>query len=229
MKMPSLSTLALFTGITLGLSWGMLSVLPEMTRAQTTKPSTDSAELQKNLRQLLDQTLEKDNSESQFSGTLGTITKVSANTFQITDTLGHERTIDVESDAVILLEGKTAKLSDLSISSGVAVMGTRVDEVVMNARRVLARAKPYSESREVILGTISDVERTQITVIARKSGETYVFTTNTRSEYEDIVGTKIARTTLDVDQSAILVATRGENNILTLDRLRLLVPIEEEE
>ncbi|MCD8485071.1 hypothetical protein LRY65_02070 [Candidatus Woesebacteria bacterium] len=219
--------LILSSGIALGVVSLMSAVLPWSALAQTTDETTSpSAELREIIRQRIEETIqEKESNGPEYIGTLGTVSKVSTNTFTITDSMGLERTIQPTSDSVLLLDGDPTELSDISIGSGAVVMGSPLDEVIIEAKRILIQEDDFTETREVFLGTLTEKGTNAVTISTRGTNEELVIDTNRQTEYEDSVGTSIALSDIEEEQSVLIVTdTDDDDRIAT--HIRLLVPVE---
>lgn len=215
------------TALTLALS--ALVAVPQYVRAQTPSPSSSaSAELRRVIRERIEQTLAEDEiQQPQFIGTLGTITQVGTSTFTIVNSQGRERTIQVLPTTVMQQQGKNVKITDLAIQSGAAVIGRAIDDVVIEARRVIVTTDAFVENRQVALGTIMKIGPTSLSFQRRGTSEdqaeAFLLTRNTR--YEDSLGNTLKLSDIEEAQAALLIVKPNANNQLEVIRLRLLVPM----
>lgn len=218
--------LTLSSVLALTIVFGACLVFPWGAQAQddTTSPS---AELREIIRQRIEETIQEKNSAGPaFIGTLGTVTKVSSSTFSLTDTLGRERTVEMTSDTALLIDGEDGELTDISINSGAVVMGTARDEVIITARRVLIQDEDFSESREVLLGTVTEKATGALVISTRGTKETYALDIVRDTTYEDSLGNAISLSDVQEDQSVLLITDLDRNDERYVSRLRLLVPVE---
>jgi len=199
---------------------------PWYAQAQSESATSPSAELREIIRQRIEETIqEKKDVGPKYIGTLGAVTKVSTSTFSIIDTLGLERTVEITADTALLVNGKTAEITDISINDGAVIMGTALDEVVLSARRVLIQDEDFTESREVFLGTITAKTATSITLASRATNEELTFDLVRATTYEDSLGTEVSLQNVLVDQSAFIITDLDDDERF-VTRLRLLVPVE---
>lgn len=195
--------------------------------AQTETDTSPSAELREIIRQRIEETIQdKKTTTPEYIGTLGTISKVGTGTFTITDSQGRERTIEISPNTTILLNGKKAELKDLSINAGAVIMGSALDEVIINAKRILVQDAAFTETREVFLGSITGMNSSQITFTARATDETVTANLLRTSEYEDSIGNEISVRDIEEDQAILIITNIDKNDQRFVEKLRLLIPID---
>lgn len=195
--------------------------------AQAQDEGTSSAETRRLIRERIEQVLQEKAPEKQeFIGVLGNIVRVATKTFTLVDSRGRERTVQVDDTTAFLSGKKTIKLSDLSINSAIVVIGRAVDEVVIDGRRVLVSDTDFTETRRVFVGTISQWNKRQLTILARGSNASESFNVSGKTIYQDSVGSAIKTTDIQTDQSVLIIAREDTAGIRTITRLRLLAPLE---
>lgn len=225
--MKHATRLVVSTLLAVTIGFGSLLSFPWFVHAQTEQSSSPSAELREIIRQRIEETIqEKKTTKTEYIGTLGTITKVSSSTFSMIDTLGLERTVELTNATTLLVDGDPATLADISINAGVVVMGTALDEVVINAKRILVQDEDFSETREVFLGSITKKSNTSITISNRGTGEMLDLALLRTTSYEDSLGNTISLKNVQEDQSVLIVTNLNKNKERFVSRLRLLVPVE---
>lgn len=189
-------------------------------QAQTATPS---AELREIIRQRLEQTLAGDTRE-RFVGVIGSVTRVSTSTFTLVDPSGRERTIVIDPSATSFVgTNQVRSFSDMAIESGVAVIGSSTDGVLINARRVIPAAAPFTETRRVALGSVDVFDRNLLTLRERGSDQVTTVTVNTTTKFEDILGNPVPRTSVQEDESLLVVIQEEADGDLIAKRVRLLV------
>jgi hypothetical protein len=190
--------------------------------------ATESADLRRAIRERIEQTLQNTQvTESPYVGYIGNVEQVGTATFTIVTPRGENRTIQIGT-ATRLVSGSTSiQLSELVIGNSVAVIGQEMDDLVVDALRVIAGDDPLEEDRRAVIGTITNIDTRSITLQVRGSGITESFLINRNTVYEDIQGTKIVVGDLDVDESVLVVTDKDAQNQNFVKRLRLLVAIEE--
>jgi hypothetical protein len=206
--------------LTVSLSLVLLAGMTPAVHAQTSSPS---AELREIIRQRLEQTLNVSTGE-QLLGVVGSVTRVSTSTFVLTDPSGRERTIVVDANNTTFAATAQVKgLSDLAIDSGVAVIGTSPDTVLINARRIIPSARPFSEARRVTLGSVESFERASITLKERANNQTSTVSVTTATKFEDILGNTVPRTRIQEDEAVLVVIDESTAGKPFAKRIRLLV------
>jgi hypothetical protein len=206
-----------------------LLIIPGRALAQTPSPdqaTTSSAELRRAIRERIEETLkDKDVPTQNFLGYIGTITQVGSATFSITCPRGDEKTIQILDGTTLLANGKPITLSDLVVGNGVTVMGTRRDELIIEARRVLMSTDNFTENRQITLGNISALEKQAITLQPRGDQPAVTWPTTRQTAYEDLNGQKITVAQLEEDQSVLVISDVDKDDKRFIKRLRLLVPV----
>lgn len=225
--MKHTTRLIVSTFLAVAISFGSLLIAPWFVQAQTEESSSPSAELREIIRQRIEETIqEKKTTKTEYIGTLGTVTKVSSSTFSMIDTLGLERTVELTDETTLLVDGDPATLADVSINAGVVVMGTALDEVLINAKRILVQDEDFSETREVFLGSITEKANTSITISNRGTEEMLDLALLRTTVYEDSLGNTISLADIQEDQAVLIVTDLDNDEERYVSRLRLLVPVE---
>lgn len=189
--------------------------------------ATNSADLRRAIRERIEQTLRNDTTtNSPFIGLVGTLKSIGSATFTMTTVTGEEKTIQVSEGVPVLLGSTPQKLSEMVIGNGISVVGDPVDELVVEAKRVLVSSTPIEEKRRVVLGTITAWNQRTLTVTVRGSDASESFTVTRQTQYENIQGTTLAARALQVDQSVLVISTEGTGGARNLVRVRQLVPLE---
>lgn len=111
----------------------------------------------------------------------------------------------------------------MAIESGVAVIGSSTDGVLINARRVIPAAAPFTETRRVALGSVDVFDRNLLTLRERGSDQVTTVTVNTTTKFEDILGNPVPRTSVQEDESLLVVIQEEADGDLIAKRVRLLV------
>ncbi len=191
--------------------------------------TTSSADLRRAIRERIEETLKNSDAPAQnFLGYIGTITQVGSATFSLTCPRGDEKTIQIQQGTTILSNGKEIPLSELVVGNGITVMGTRLDELVIEARRVIMTTDNFSENRQVTLGNITALDRQEITLQPRGEQQEVSWPTTRSTDYEDLNGQEITVSDLEEDQAALVITDIDKDDKRFIKRIRLLVPVEQE-
>lgn len=198
--------------------------------AQTTTPdpdTTSSAELRQAIKERIEETLkDTDTNRDLYLGFLGTVTQVGSTTFSMTSIQGEEKTVQVTSDTAILSGNQNINLPDLVVGNGVTVMGSLVDDLVMEARRIIMSNGNFSEERHVNLGTITGIGTQEITLQLRGEEQIATWNTSRQTRYEEFDGGTTTRTALEEDQAVLVITDLDQNDQRYIKRVRLLAPVE---
>lgn len=198
--------------------------------AQTTTPdpdTTSSAELRQAIKERIEETLkDKETKRDLYLGFLGTVTQVGSTTFSMTSIQGEEKTVQISPNTAILSGNTTIKLPDLVVGNGVTVMGSMVDDLIIEARRILMINGNYSEDRHVNLGTITGIGTQELTLQLRGEEQITSWNTNRLTRYEEFDGGTTTRTALEEDQAVLVITDIDTNDQRYIKRVRLLAPIE---
>ncbi len=96
----------------------------------------------------------------------------------------------------------------------------------MSAKRILVQDDPFTETREVLLGSITEKSNTEISLSTRGTNESLELTLLRTTTYEDSLGNPITLANVQVDQSVLIITDIDRNDERYVSRLRLLVPVE---
>lgn len=211
----------------LAVLFAFLLVAPLASAASPAPASaTPSAELRRIIRERIEQTLQENTQENRLLGTLGTVQKVGGQTFTILDTLGRERTVQLSTDAQITQGKTTIALKDMSINSGVAIVGRMIDDIIIEARRVFLVDNTWAERRQVYVGNITAWKNNELSLAIRGTDQTAVWDVSRKPRYEDSLGNTITAKEITADQAALVVTQEDDQGIRTAIRIRLLAPVE---
>lgn len=141
---------------------------------------------------------------------LGTITDKLETTLEVKTQKGEIAQVSASNDLTTFIKidktKKEVKYADVAIGDFILAMGFQNGNGVLDSRRVLITAPLVLTNRKVILGRISDAQKTQITISSLKGGEKVSFSnskdltilTDVEGEVEEInfadleVGQKVA-------------------------------------
>lgn len=210
--------------IAFGLLWS-----PAQAQEQSTGSGTTES-LKKRIEKLIEE--KRDQIEGVLSdlgirkrGFIGEVQRVSEESITIRTKKGTEI---VSVDGVTLLKAsRTIAVKDIAVGDWVVVMGY-VENDTFQARRILISAESLRPDPQIVeVGSITNVDRTSLTLQARGSGDTITVTTTRTTEYQDIQGNEIARTDLTEDTQALVVGV-DEDSEKTATLIRVLTVIEDE-
>lgn len=138
---------------------------PTVAPTTSLQPTVSEVEVRESLQDRLRRAAEDKTDEakkilgsSDRRAIVGTLKDLSSNTLTIQLKNGGTRMSSIGESAVVLRQGKAAKLEDLAIGDYVIAMGYLTTGDVLDARRVVAVDKPTSQpARMTLVGTISSV------------------------------------------------------------------------
>lgn len=204
--------------------------LIQVVQAQTTdtsKSGTDSAELRESIRERIEKTLQAEDKLPEFLGYIGTINQVGTATFSFTNPLGTEHTVQVSNETTLLEDGDEIDLDELVIGNGVTVMGSALDELVIEARRVLTSDDTFVENRQVSLGTIAEIDSSELTLVSRQNDQSQTWEINRQTRYEDSLGTSLTRNQIEDNQAALVITDENNDGERFVKKIHLLVALNE--
>lgn len=217
----------LFIFLTLSL---FLFLTGQQVLAQSPTPTaTTSAELRQAIRERIEETLQEEEISPLYMGYIGVIEQVGSATFSFVDPLGSERTVQLLSTANLVEDGTAINLDDLVVGNGVTVMGNPLDELVIEAKRIIMSENDFSETRQVHLGTIVEVPRGELVFQARGQNGQTTWTRGSQVNYEDSLGAEITVTQIEENQAALVVTDEDEDGERFVKKVHLLVAIDEVE
>jgi hypothetical protein len=145
---------------------------------------------------------------------LGTITDKLETTLEVKTQKGEIAQVSASDDLTTFIKidktKKEVKYADVAIGDFILAMGFQNGNAVLDSRRVLITSPLEETTRRVILGTISDVQRTQVSVDSLKGEEKVTFS-NTKDltifEEVDSGVDEINFTDLKKDQKIVVVGS----------------------
>lgn len=198
--------------------------------------ATSSPQTTQNLKARIERIVEEkkdqitgiiNNLDSTKQGFIGQVIRISEEAVTV-KTNKATRIIPITSD-VELLKGTTrVKLSDLAVDNWLVVMGVLEDDNFKPIRILVSAQDIRPRSYLTALGTISDSDKTTFTIVPRDNPEAIEVTTNTKTLYEDLKGEEIARTDIETDMQALVIAYDDEGEKVAT-RIRVLTVIAEDE
>lgn len=206
----------------------LLTCTPVASVLAQSPEATDSAELRRAIRQRIEQTLQNGSETvSPYVGYIGNVEQIGTATFTLITPRGENRTIQAGSGTALVSGTQTIQLNELVVGNGVSVIGREMDDLVVDALRVVATNAPFEETRQVVIGNITNIDSRSITIQVRSSETIEIYNIDRTTLYEDIQGTGITVRDLEVDQAALVVTDVNTQNQRYIKRFRLLIPIEE--
>lgn len=195
--------------------------------SSATPSATNSAELRQAIRERIEETLQEGESSPLYQGYIGVIDQVSTATFSFTSPLGSKHTVQLLSDATIISGNSNIELDDLVVGNGVSVIGNPLDELVIEAKRIIMSDNNYEETRQVHLGTIIEITSGELVFQTRGQNGQTTWIRNTTTEYEDSLGATITAAQLEENQAALVVTDEDSSGDRFVKRVHLLVAMDE--
>lgn len=198
--------------------------------------ATSSPQTTQNLKERIERIVEEkkdqikgiiNNLDSTKQGFIGQVTRISEET--VTLKTNKATKILPINNQVELLRGTTAmKLSDVAVDNWLVVMGIIEDDNFKPIRILVSTEDIRPKSYLVTLGTITDSDRNSFTITPRDNPEPVKIFTNTKTVFEDLRGTVIARAKVETDTQALMIAYDDDGDKIA-QRIRVLTEIDQDD
>ncbi|MBP9820139.1 hypothetical protein KBC79_05390 [Candidatus Woesebacteria bacterium] len=122
---------------------------------------------------------------------------------------------------------KTLKLTEIAVGNWAAIIGTETDDTFTPDTILISTENLRPKPQVVTLGTIAEIEKSEITLTPRgNSQENKTLTVTKNTSFEDSDGTAAKLADFETDASVLVVANEGEDDEITLLTIRSLAPLE---
>jgi hypothetical protein len=158
-------------------------------------------------------------------GFIGEIQRVSEESITL-KTRKATHIIAVADTLSITKQGKTIKTSDIAVGDWAIAIGSLEDDEFKPERLLISSTSLLPAPKVVALGTVSDINKTKLTVITRLNSETKEFLITKTTKYQDLNGTTIKATEVTSDLQVLVVGQISDKGT-ELKVVRVLAPIAE--
>lgn len=223
--------LSLILITSLGLSAVSLVNAEESVVLNATLSSKTTQKLKERIEKIVEEKKEQikgiiNNLDATKKGFIGEVQRISEEAITI-KTSKSIRIIPITKDVEILKNGKAIELSDIAVEDWLVVMGIIEDDAFQPLRILASGETLRPRPSYITIGNISAIERYELTVIPRSGEEETAVTLNSKTSYEDLNGEEIARTDIEEDTQALIIAFDDEGEKIA-KRIRILTIIDEE-
>lgn len=196
------------------------------------KPATPSASqdptvtqnIKDRIEKILDEKTESAKQQLRKRAYVGRVERVNTE-FVTIKTLNGEQTIRLLPETTMILSFprlQTMQLQEMEIGGFVVVMGYVNQDDVLEARRILVAATPlFPPAKKVIIGTVSVVTPTKLTVVTRTQQE-QVLTLSRSTVYEDTDGETTKRTDVKVQHTVLIILRNIDESSDSASLVRIL-------
>lgn len=166
-------------------------------------PSPTGTSIRDSIKQQVTEELKEIKQAVSKRAWLGTITSKTETGFVMTTHLGQTKNVTITTDTTIRLTGsKDGTLTDLKVNDYILVMGNVDGAGNMTAIRLLVVTKPNEDKRKTIMGTVTAVTTSSLT-LETISKESWTVKLSSAVKYND----KVKSTDIKVGAKIIVLGT----------------------
>ncbi len=188
---------------------------------QDSSPSaaaTDSAT--SNLKERIEKIVEekKDDIEtalqektSQKHGYIGEVSRVTEETIAVETKQGN-KIIPVDENLLIIKKRQAIAVTDIAVGDWVTVIGTLEDDTLMPKRVVVASSDLNPKNKQIVLGTIKTLTKTNIIIQSRADQTEQTFTLSKKTTIEDMNQQKLSLNLLTKDIQCLIIGFQDEDD-----------------
>lgn len=224
----------LIIGFLFSLSFGVFSnaYAEESVVLDATLSSKTTQKLKERIEKIVEEKKDKikgiiDNIDSNKQGFIGEVTRISEESITV-KTNKSTRILPITEDVEIIKAGKEVELSDIAVENWLVVMGIIEDDNFIPIRILVSTETLRPDPTHITIGSITQIERNELTVSPRSGEEPQAITLNSNTLYEDLNGEEISRTDIEDETQALIIAVEDEDE-KTARRVKILTIIQEDE
>lgn len=180
-------------------------------------PEQTAEELKKRIEKVLGE--KKDFSEK--TGFIGEVSRLSQEALTVKQA-GGTTIIPFEDSIAILKKGKRITAQEIEVGNWVIVIGSKSDNDLKPDFIIVSAESLRPKTKTVVIGTITSIAKSKLTIITRGSNEEKTFTLVRGTKYENADGTTVKVTDFDKDLSVLVVSSQAENDVFNVTTLRAL-------
>lgn len=201
-------------------------------RTVAAQDATDSSATKEALPKRIDRILKEKQPEvagalaeisTKKRGFVGPIERVSATSLTIATHKG-PLVLPLDETVKVLKSNKEISITDLSVDNFVVAIGTEIDGTFMPKYILSSGISEKPKTRVVLLGTLTGIEKSTLTLKTRGTNETKEITVNKSTEYQNSDGSEISLKMLGEDLTILVITTDDEDG-LTATTIRSLAPL----
>jgi hypothetical protein len=218
-----------FLALTLiaSLSLGLVSMASaeESVVLDATLSSKTTQKLKERIEKIVEEKKEQikgiiSNLDSTQQGFVGVVQRISEEAITV-KTNKTTKIIPITEDVELLKAGKEVELSDIAVENWLVIMGVIEDDAFQPIRILVSGETLRPRPSYITIGSINSIERSELSVLPRSGEEEVPITLNSKTYYEDLNGEEIARTDIEEETQALVIAFDDEGEKIA-KRIKIL-------
>jgi uncharacterized protein YlzI (FlbEa/FlbD family) len=198
--------------------------------AQSTSPTPTGTSLQNAIKNKVQEEIDAIKKSVSKRSYVGEITKISDLDFTLNSLTDEARSITITTDTTIkLLSGKDGVIKDIKEKDFLIAMGDADGAGILTAKRVVVIAKPTTDTRQAVSGTITKVSLPQITLetpsatlVLRTSSDTKFSSSSKTTALKDL---KVGQTLVAIVKPTTTKDTFTATRLLALAQSATFIPL----
>jgi hypothetical protein len=156
-----------------------------------------------------------DNLSTPQRGFIGQVQRVSQEALTVRNPKG-VHIIPINSQVEIDKAGDTISIDEVAVDEWALIMGQVEDNTFVPKRIEISTQTLRPRTYAVVLGSVSDISASSITVLPRSKDETVSYSLRTSTDYQDLEGSPLTRTNITEGMQILLVGYQDDDeNVAT--------------
>jgi hypothetical protein len=157
-------------------------------------------------------------------GFVGEVSRLSQEALTVKQN-GDSRILPLTENITIVRAGKKIKAEEIEVGNWVTVLGMGTNEKFTPEIIIVSASALKPKQKVVMLGTITKITKTNITIMARGDQGEQTFILPKAAKFENADGGTLKVTDFEEDLSVLVVGTRNDKDQLELSTLRSLTDV----
>lgn len=192
-------------------------------------PEETTMELKKRIEKVVEEKRDQvrgviSNLLSDKFGFVGEVTRLSQEALTVKQN-GDSRILPITEEMTIVKNGKKITAEEIEVGNWVTILGAGTNEKFSPEIIIVSANSLRPKQKVVMLGTITKIAKTSITVLARGDQGEQTFLIPKVVKYENADGGALKITDFDEDLSVLVVGTRNDKDQLELSTVRSLTDV----
>lgn len=197
------------------------SASPKVSSSPSPTPSSSPEQTAEELKKRIEKVVSEKKDFSDKGGFIGEVTRLSQEALTVKQASG-TTIIPLESSITLLKKGKRITAQEIEVGNWVIVIGTKEDSAINPDFIIASTESLRPKTKSVVIGTITSIAKSKVTVVTRGSNEEKVFTIVKNTKYENSDGTTLKVADFEKDLSVLVVSSQEENDVFNITTIRAL-------
>lgn len=176
---------------------------PEEVQEQEAPTSSEATEaIRGRINRAVESTHAGSSNDKTRRGFVGRLERVSEDALTF-ETIKGTQIIPLEDDTRLIKNNQPVEISDVEIEDSAIILGHQNNNGFEPALIIFSDKDLFPRPKFVIIGSLLEIDANQLRLISRREEKEYSITTNVQTNYENIEGDNLGRTSLFKDMQVI--------------------------